>query len=129
VEIITVDEMVKALKNTKGLEGMDEKGVRSIAEFVLDFFGFEDYVLDNRLTAKDRNIFYTLEEEGILKTATEEILIKKGQLWRIHYWKLNRVTIKELNSKKIRPKQKKSDDYSIYRRMDNDVWKRDEETT
>lgn len=126
LSVITTKEMVQALKNTECLRGMDEKEVFSIAEFVLNFFGYEDYALDNILTPKDRDIFYTLEEEGILKTVSEEVLIKKGQLWRIHYWKLNHITIGKLCEKKPKPVRQKNDDYAIYRRIDNNIWDRNE---
>src|SRR3972149_4811126 len=50
------------------------------------FFGHESEVIDNRLEVDDRDVFYMLEEEGLLGTRQEEIHIRRGKLWRIHYW-------------------------------------------
>ena len=44
----------------------------------------------------DRDVFYMIEEAGLLSTRQEEIHIKKGKLWRIHYWVLRTARIKEL---------------------------------
>lgn len=124
LEIITINDLVKALKNTLGKKGMGEDDVRSLAEYLINFFGFEDYAIDNRLSPSDRDVFYMLEEIGLLKTEREEVTIKRGQVWRIHYWKLNKAKIRELGTTK---EPKESEDESIvtiYDNINGDMWTR-----
>ena len=96
-DLVTIENMRIALSKLfdRG-EGMDEEWVEQIAEFVMDFFGYEERILDNRLTPKDRDVFYMLEGMGLLKTEMEEATIQKGKIWRIHYWILNTEKIKDL---------------------------------
>ena len=68
----------------------------------MSFFGFTDQVIDNRLTSEDRDVFYMLEEEGFLTTRQEEVHLKKGKLWRIHYWILKKDQILRLARRKER---------------------------
>jgi hypothetical protein len=122
---ITVDDVEKALQNTLGKKGMSEEEIKKLANYVMNFFGFDDTVSDNLLKAKDRDVFYTLQDEGILTTFQDQITIKKGKIWRIHYWVLKKTEILKLaNLKEI---EAKSDEYGIYDEMSNDVWNRDNE--
>jgi hypothetical protein len=82
--------MVKALANTMGKKGMSREDQEKLAEWILSFFGYTDEVIDNKLTSEDRDVFYWLEEEGFLTTTQEEVHLKKGKLWRIHYWILKK---------------------------------------
>lgn len=70
--------------------GVDAEWIDQVAQFIMDFFGYEERILDNRLTPKDRDVFYMLEGMDLLKTEMEEATIQKGKIWRIHYWILNR---------------------------------------
>ena len=74
----------------------DEDWVNQMSLFIMDFFGYEDRILDNKLTPRDRDIFYMLEEVDLLKTEMEEATLQKGKIWRIHYWVLNRNKIEKL---------------------------------
>ncbi|MEA3166400.1 MAG: hypothetical protein QOJ26_1272, partial [Thermoplasmata archaeon] len=58
-----------AISNRIGIE--EEDAVRD-ANFVMDIFGFDDRVIDNVLEPEDRQLFYILEEEGMLTTEREE---------------------------------------------------------
>ena len=75
---------------------MTEEDVVTLADYLISFFGFDSEVIDNRLDMDDRDVFYMLEEGGLLGTRQEEIHIKKGKLWRIHYWILRTNRIKQL---------------------------------
>lgn len=105
-------------------EGADKEWVEQIAEFVMDFFGYEERILDNRLTPKDRDVFYMLEGLGLLKTEMEEATIQKGKIWRIHYWILNTEKIKDLV--KDSPELEKDDEFmkegSVYDNLSDMVW-------
>src|SRR3989337_151240 len=78
---------------------MSEDDLRALAGYLMSFFGFETEVIDNNLDVADRDVFYMLEEEGILTTRQEEGHLKKGKLWRIHYWILRVDRIKSLAKK------------------------------
>lgn len=121
---ITLDELTTALKNTLGKKGMKPENVERLAEYVMNFFGFNDFVVDNLLNAKDRDVFYMLEEEGILTTLREEVTIQKGKVWRIHYWVFRRDTIEKL----VRPAEprvrKKRKEYPIYELLPEEDWQR-----
>ena len=124
MEIVTINDLVKALRNTLGQRGMSEDDIRSLAEYLINFFGFEDYAIDNRLNPNDRDVFYMLEEIGLLKTEREEVTIKRGQVWRIHYWKLNKAKIMELGKTPDPKNPENGDKFDIYENIDKDMWTR-----
>ena len=124
-EIVTIENLRTALSKLfdRG-KGTDQEWVDQIAEFVMDFFGYEERILDNRLTPKDRDVFYMLEGLGLLKTEMEEATIQKGKIWRIHYWILNTEKIKELV--KDTPEMEQDDEFlkegSVYDSLSDMVW-------
>src|SRR5256886_9986695 len=83
--VVTMSETVAALRATVGKRGMAEEDLRALADYLMSFFGFETEAIDNNLDVADRDVFYMLEEEGLLTTRQEEVMIKKGKMWRIHY--------------------------------------------
>src|SRR2546428_2642084 len=94
--VVTMSELQAALRATVGKRGMTEEDVCALADYLMSFFGFDTEVIDNRLDMDDRDVFYMLEEAGLLSTRQEEIHIRKGKLWRIHYLILRTKRIKEL---------------------------------
>ena len=90
MNIITLDILSKAIANRTGI---DYEEARKNASFVLDVFGFNDRVIDNILDYEDRQLFYILEEEGMLGTDHEDTLLYDGREWRTHYWVLKKNTI------------------------------------
>jgi hypothetical protein len=120
--IVLMSEVIAALRATLGKRGMPEEELRVLAEYMLSFFGFETEVIDNNLDVADRDVFYMLEEEGLLGTRQEEVLIKKGKTWRIHYWVLRVDRIKALaRAAGPRPAQ---DAFAVYKDVPDDVWAR-----
>jgi hypothetical protein len=126
--IITLDDLSKAIANRVGI---DIEEARRDAGFVMDIFGFDDRVIDNVLDPEDRQLFYILEEEGMLTTEREETTLYDGREWRTHYWRLKKDTIarysKENGSErsvllvdKRQPKNVSDDD--IYNTIEDDMW-------
>jgi len=126
--IITLDDLSKAIANRVGI---DIEEARRDAGFVMDIFGFDDRVIDNVLDPEDRQLFYILEEEGMLTTEREETTLYDGREWRTHYWRLKKDTIarysKEANTErntllvdKKQPKNVSEDD--IYNTIEDDMW-------
>lgn len=120
--IVTYRDMKKALENSVGKKGnMSEEGVSKLAEYVLSFFGFAEEFIDNRLGVEDRDVFYMLEEEGILSTRREEIIVKGHKNpWRIHYWVLRTDHIKQLANNG----HKEEKEISVYDAVLDEVWAR-----
>ena len=118
---ITIEILREALNNSIAIKlNWSEEETREVAELVLSFFGFEDFIIDNLLKPKDRDVFYKLETEGLLSTFEEEVQIQKGKLWRIHYWRLNKARIMEL-AKGPDEKEKQSIG-EFYESMSDDIW-------
>ena len=128
MKIITLNDLSKAIINRLGV---DKKEARRIAGFVLDLFGYEDRVIDNILELEDRQLFYILEEEGMLTSGRDETILYNGREWLTHYWQLNRNTIlkyakngykngRDVSSTKRQPTNIATGD--IYSTLSNDVW-------
>jgi hypothetical protein len=118
-----MEDVVLALKNTLGKKGMSDEDIRKLAEYLMSFFGFEGEVIDNRLTSEDRDVFYMLEEEGFLTTTQEEVHLKKGKLWRIHYWILKKDQIIRLAHLAKKGISSTDEATECYEQMDEDIWK------
>jgi hypothetical protein len=115
LSVVTLSEMRKALLQTLGRKGMSDEHVDKIARYIMAYFGFTDHVVDNRLSAAERDIFYMLEEEGLLSTYQEEVPLRRGKTWRLHYWTMRKERIKELASMQDgEAKAKTGGDVSVY---------------
>lgn len=75
--------------------GVDQSMAGQLALRVLNYFGYEDEVIDNALDQDDRRLFYFLQDVQLLKTAWEEAILASGRTWRIFYWYLNIEKIEE----------------------------------
>ena len=117
---VTYEILYKALINTLGKKGMGEKDVQGLTQYIINFFGFEDRVLDNVLTPNDRDVFYMLTDEGILGTESEEVTVARGKMWRIHYWVLRKENIFRLAREEI--SEGEDTERTIYDRLDEEVW-------
>jgi hypothetical protein len=120
-----MEEVIFALQNTLGKKGMSPDDIGKLAEYLMSFFGFTDEVIDNRLTSEDRDVFYMLEEEGFLTTTQEEVHLKKGKLWRIHYWILKKDQILRLARKEEEKAKSRDETSEIYGEIPDNVWSRD----
>jgi hypothetical protein len=88
--VITYTELTNVLIE----HGLREEVAKEYAQRTLDIFGFQTYIIDNVLEpvahpGGERDIFYMLEEEGILATQEEELCLpppRKNKPWRIFYW-------------------------------------------
>jgi len=122
-EVVTLTDMRLALHAVLGGKGVSQPDTDKLADYLMNFFGFEDYIIDNVLDAEDRDVFYTLEEEGILRTEREEIYLLKGKMWRIHYWILRKRDILALAREKASEPRKIEESYAtLYGQMGEEVW-------
>jgi hypothetical protein len=104
--------------------GMDES--EDTARYVLDVFGYETRTIDNRLCPAGRDVFYMLEDEGLLKTGREEAEKPDGVMWRINYWRLNLIKIYKLTHPSAPSKKPVPVDpvKKLYKTIPNDAWVR-----
>ena len=114
---VSRDELLKAIENIYGKKGMSEKDSEDLCDFILSFFGYEDYIIDNVLTAAERDVFYNLEEYGIVTTYREEINIVHGKSWRINQWYLDKAKIGKLAREDKKEVEEKNIYDSIFKNM------------
>ncbi len=117
---MTIDreELFAALNNIYGKRGMSQKDVDDLCDFVLSFFGYENYVLDNVLSSAERDVFYNLEEFDLVSTYREEINIVKGKTWRINQWYMDPYKLHKIAIEKPDTSEKEGDIYdSIFKNL------------
>src|SRR5512137_646318 len=122
--VVTMQQVELALKKTVGRKGMSDSEIKNLADYVMSFFGYTDEVIDNRLTSEDRDVFYMLEEEGLLTTTQEEVLLKKGKLWRIHYWILKKDQIIRMAMADEEGQAVRDESASVYEQVSDEEWAR-----
>lgn len=120
---ITEEELTRAIEATLVSRGkIGPELAHPVARRVLEYFGHEDSVLDNKLSSEDRDRFYQLEEEGLLTSEEEDATVSRGKTWRIHYWLLKKDRIRAIGR---RIEAVPVDDAgSVYRSMGDSDWNR-----
>jgi len=107
---------------------MTREEAEPVADHILGFFGYQNRIIDNMLDPSDRNLFYQLQDLGILDTESEETKLIDGRQWRIHYWKFNDFRIdKILNDEYFKEEIKETNIYDdIFKTVntvdDDEVW-------
>ncbi|MFO7618658.1 MAG: DUF6015 family protein [Thermoplasmata archaeon] len=117
---ITKEDLEIAFGKTLADKGFSEEQILKMADDIITLFGFDNAVIDNRLEPKQRDLFYKLEEAGLMHTQQEEVTLAKGKVWRLHYWFLNRELILKL-SRGLEDKVE-ADEFAVYSEMDEEVW-------
>lgn len=119
---VTVEELTKAIRRTLVAHGkLPDELAEDVAIQVLNYFGSESVVLDNILASEDRDIFYKLEEEGLLSSEVENTTVDKGKNWRIHYWLLNKGAV--LQQESLNDGEDTGPE-SLYRKLSQEGWAR-----
>ena len=101
--VITPGELAAAMANVYTEQGREAnvEEFRSVAEGIIQFFGYDSEVVENHLEEGDRQVMYQLEDIGLVSTRSEETsLMIDGKPWRTHYFVLNRDRIREAASRK-----------------------------
>jgi len=122
MSVVTLEDLAMAISNRVNI---DVESAMGDANFVMDLFGFEDRIIDNVLEPEDRQLFYILEEEGMLITEREETTIYDGRTWRTHYWFINKETILSYKEEKERTDKKKKEEENIaeiYEDIPDEMW-------
>lgn len=121
-----LDELSLAISKGLSLQQrrMSQEESLEAAEHLINFFGYNDRVIDNMLEPEDRDAFYTMEDIGVLQTEREETTLYDGREWRIHYWILNVNKIIELSKMRVvEAETREADDFQIYDEIPDEYWK------
>lgn len=122
--IVSLNRLTDAIVNSYREHNMTQEDARNMAYHVLNFFGFGDRIVDNILEPEDRDLFYMLEDFGLLVTEREETTLYDGREWRIHYWLLKKNAIHTMACEGSEACAPGEDDYNIYKDIPDDVWMR-----
>lgn len=121
-----LDELSLAISKGLSLQQrrMSQEESLEAAEHLINFFGYNDRVIDNMLEPEDRDAFYTMEDIGVLQTEREETTLYDGREWRIHYWILNVNKIIELSKMRVvEAETREAEDFQIYDEIPDEYWK------
>ncbi len=116
--LITPDVLKKAIRCKIDKAGMEDEAALEMAWHILGFFGNNEYMLDNILDIEDRDVFYILEDAGLLGTEREETLLYDSKNWRIHYWVLNKKQIFNYAMAEKEPEKSKN----VYESLPDNIW-------
>ncbi|MBM4247962.1 MAG: hypothetical protein FJ149_00700 [Euryarchaeota archaeon] len=126
--LLSVEGLTKAIKNSIDRKGMEETAARDMAKHIMNFFGYNDRIIDNVLEPEDRDAFYMLEDAGLLTTEREETTLYDGREWRIHYWLFRMDRIAALiDAGKEKDESACPVEASVYQDIPEDVWTRVQE--
>ncbi len=125
-KILTINNLTRAIQNSVSPSGIEKGDARKMAEHMMNFFGYSDRIIDNVLEPEDRDVFYMMEDVGILMTEREETTLYDGREWRINYWLFRKDRIQELiDNRPSRMKINEEEESSVYEEIPDDVWTRD----
>jgi len=125
--ILTVEDLTQAILNSIDREDMEAEAARHMANHVLNFFGFNDSIIDNILEPEDRDAFYMLEDLGLLQTEREETTLYDGREWRIHYWMFRKDRIYELVKDEDGAAEGTGGVADVYAEVPDDIWSRSQQ--
>ena len=92
-----------------------------IALRVLNYFGYDEEIIDNVLDQDDRRMFYFLQDVELLGTHWDEAILPNGRNWRVFYWSLNTQNIMEYAKP---PCEEPAAEIGLYDSLPEDIWSR-----
>ncbi|MBI0584084.1 MAG: hypothetical protein ISF22_07640 [Methanomassiliicoccus sp.] len=116
--IVTYETLARAIKNRMEVS---EDVADDISFRVLNYFGFDDEIIDNVLDQDDRRMFYFLQDVQILTTHWEEAILPTGRTWRVFYWGLN---VEKIMKYAAPPQEEETIELGIYDSLPQTVWSR-----
>jgi len=93
-DVVSEEDEALAVDVAEAMEGAEE-----LANNILKFFGYNDTIIDNILQPEERNMFYMMEDWGILRTEREDTTLYDGREWRINYWYFQRKIFNDMMQK------------------------------
>ena len=120
--VLTVQQLSSAITRSIDRQDIQPEAANQLATHVMNFFGFNDTIIDNILEPEDRDAFYMLEDLGLLMTEREETTLYDGREWRIHYWLFRKDKIEELVDDSEGYDVDEDEMSSIYDEIPEDIW-------
>ncbi|MCU0799514.1 MAG: hypothetical protein MUC62_07570 [Candidatus Thermoplasmatota archaeon] len=122
--IVSLNRLTEAIINSYKEHNMSQEDASNMAYHVLNFFGFGDRIVDNILEPEDRDLFYMLEDFGLLVTEREETTLYDGREWRIHYWLLKKHAISHMACNGAGVCTTPDENRNIYEEIPDEAWVR-----
>ncbi len=120
--VLTVEHLSEAIMKSIDRQDLRHEAATQMATHVMNFFGFNDTIIDNILEPEDRDAFYMLEDLGLLMTEREETTLYDGREWRIHYWLFRKDKIDELVTVPEENANEVDELSSVYDDIPEDIW-------
>jgi hypothetical protein len=120
--VLTVGQLSEAIMKSIDRQDLRPEAATQMATHVMNFFGFNDTIIDNILEPEDRDAFYMLEDLGLLMTEREETTLYDGREWRIHYWLFRKDKIDELVTVPEEHASEVDELSSVYDDIPEDIW-------
>ena len=121
-KVLTIDQLSKAIMKSIDRQDLKPEAAKQMATHVMNFFGYNDTIIDNILEPEDRDAFYMLEDLGLLVTEREETTLYDGREWRIHYWLFRKDRIDELVKECELEGRTDEELSSVYDEIPEDLW-------
>ena len=115
--VVDVGTLTRAIMNS--FNGMDGEEARKTAFQVLSYFGYERRCLANHLDEGDNQVFYMLEDKGLIRSMSYETLLADGRTWRTSEFELVYEKIMEAASAEKREKEA-----DLYGNLPEEAWAR-----
>jgi len=120
--VLTVQTLSSAIMKSIDRQDIQPEAANQLATHVMNFFGYNDTIIDNILEPEDRDAFYMLEDLGLLMTEREETTLYDGREWRIHYWLFRKDKIDGLVSDADMADVDEDELSSVYDEIPEDIW-------
>ena len=120
--VLTVAQLSSAIMKSIDRQDIQPEAANQLATHVMNFFGYNDTIIDNILEPEDRDAFYMLEDLGLLMTEREETTLYDGREWRIHYWLFRKNKIDDLTGDSGAIDGEEDELSSIYDDIPEDIW-------
>lgn len=120
--VLTVQQLSNAIMKSIDRQDIHPEAANQLATHVMNFFGYNDTIIDNILEPEDRDAFYMLEDLGLLMTEREETTLYDGREWRIHYWLFRKDKIDELVDDHHALEAEHDELSSVYDEIPEDIW-------
>ena len=120
--VLTVAQLSTAIMKSIDRQDIQPEAANQLATHVMNFFGYNDTIIDNILEPEDRDAFYMLEDLGLLMTEREETTLYDGREWRIHYWLFRKNKIDDLVRDPDGFDADEDELSSIYDDIPEDIW-------
>jgi hypothetical protein len=115
---------VKASYFLRNLE-IDPKDALDLADYLLAFFGYDNEIIDNMLMKYDRDVFYQMEDLGLLKTSQTTEKIKEGNYagkeWTTNKWILSRDNVHRIIDLAYEKTRNMQTPEAVYKELFNSV--------